>query len=949
MIFLNYAARLLFIICFSTQVFAQINLNSPLPVDPDVKIGKLSNGLTYYIRKNEKPAKKIELRLVVNAGSVLEENNQLGLAHFMEHMGFNGSKNFPKNDLVNYLQSVGVKFGADLNAYTGFDETVYILPISSDKPEVVEKGFTVLEDWAFNNLMDKNEIEKERGVVLEESRLSKGSNERMRRQYFPQLFNGSKYAERLPIGKDSILKTFKPELLQQFYKEWYRPNLMAVIVAGDIDVATAEQKIKEHFGSYKNPEHLVERPAIIPITQRTQPQAMVVTDDEATNTILQIFNYVRPDKPAATWADYKKLVEENLMTSLINQRLQELTQRENPPFNFAGTNMGPFIRGYKAFISFAVLGNNSPQEAVDALIAETERARQYGFLKSELERAKADLLNQTQTEYSERNKLESGTYVSEYIDNFLEGTPIPGVANRYQFIKDILPSITVDSINAVAKDMPRNNNAFALVLAPSNRRDKLPGNDALMNAIVAASNKPVKPYEEKAIAVKLLDKEPAAGKVVKSTKNAALGTTDLTLSNGITVTLKPTNFKNDQIVMDAWRLGGFNKFPLADKENAQYAANIVTQMGVKNLTPTDLQKFLSGKTASVHPYINNNEEGIEGASSIPDFETFLQLTYLYFTQPRRDETLFHSFVKKQKGSLQFLRQNPQVYFQDTLTKIVYNNNPWANSIPTEDTFDRLNLDRSLAIYNQIYSNAYGMHFTFVGNTDSVKIIPLLEKYLGSLPAAPKENKDKDNGVRPVRGVVNATIKRGKEAQSVITTLFSGPTTYSTQDELAFRALIEVLNIKVVEKLREEMSGIYGGGFYGAIEKRPYVHYTISSRIPCGPENVDKLTEALLGLIKTAQQKGIDQKDLDKVKETWRKQYGVNIQENEFWLQSLSSAWIDKRNPMEILQYQKMIAALTPQQLQKTAQKYFDFKNYVKAVLYPENAAANDANKPAKPF
>ncbi|HVG42803.1 MAG TPA: pitrilysin family protein, partial [Chitinophagaceae bacterium] len=393
---------------FSAAGFTQIDLSKKIPVDPTVKVGKLPNGLTYYIKKNVKPEKKIELRLAVNTGSVLEDPDQLGLAHFMEHMNFNGSKNFPKNELVDYLQKIGVKFGADLNAYTSFDETVYILPITSDDPKIIEKGFTVLEDWAFNNLMDKAEIEKERGVVLEESRLSKGSQERMMRLYFPALFNGSMYAERLPIGKDSILKTFKPETLQRFYKQWYRPNLMAVVVVGDIDPAVAEKKIKDHFGKFQNPPNAKARPSIIPIKQRTKPEAMVLTDEEATNTVLQVFNFVKPATPVTTWADYRTTIVEGLLSSLINQRLQELTQKESPPFVFGGTSMGEFIRGYKAFTSFAVLSSGTVQDAADALIAETERARQFGFLPTELERAKASLMNATERAYTERNKSESG-------------------------------------------------------------------------------------------------------------------------------------------------------------------------------------------------------------------------------------------------------------------------------------------------------------------------------------------------------------------------------------------------------------------------------------------------------------------------------------------------------------------------------------------------------------
>lgn len=449
--------QLLLTLCgwlFSAALFAQFNPQSPIPMDSRVKMGKLSNGLTYYIQKNPKPEKKVELRLVVNTGSVLEDEDQQGLAHFMEHMGFNGSKNFPKNELVNYLQKTGVKFGADLNAYTSFDETVYILPIPSDNPETVEKGFMVLEDWAFNNLMDKAEIEKERGVVLEESRLRKGANERMSRQYFPKLFFGSQYASRLPIGKDSILQHFKPEALQRFYKQWYRPELMAVMVVGDIDPAVAEQKIKTHFGKAKNPAGAPKRPAIMPIQNRKAPEALVLTDEEATNTILQVYNYVKPDEKLATWADYRKNMVENLTTSLINQRLDELSQKENPPFLFAATSFGSFVRGYRAFNSFAVLAGGTSQQAVDALMQETERARKYGFLPAELERAKANFMNGVEQMNKERDKMESGRIVQGYVQHFLEGRPVLDPADRYKYVQAVLPTITLEEVNAFAKGMP---------------------------------------------------------------------------------------------------------------------------------------------------------------------------------------------------------------------------------------------------------------------------------------------------------------------------------------------------------------------------------------------------------------------------------------------------------------------------------------------------------------
>ncbi|MCG2617637.1 insulinase family protein [Terrimonas sp. NA20] len=930
----------------SSASFAQYKLTDPVPLDPTVKTGTLPNGLRYYIRKNPKPEKKVELRLALNAGSVQENDNQRGLAHFMEHMGFNGSKHFPKNELVDFLQKTGVDFGADLNAYTSFDETVYILSLPTDEPGMLEKGFTVLEDWAFNNLLDKDEVEKERGVVLEESRLSKGSWERMSRQYFPKLLNGSKYAERLPIGKDTVLKTFSYATLKDFYTKWYRPNLMAVIVVGDIDPAQAEKDIIAHFGKAKNPANAPARAALTPIKPRTAPEAIVLTDEEATNTTVQIYNYVKPATPVKTWADYRNGIIEGLVSSLIGQRLSELAQKENPPFIFGGTSFQQFIRGYSTLSSFAVIGQGTAQEAINALMAETNRARQFGFLESELNRTKSSLLNGAEKAFNEKDKSESGQIIFQYVNNFLQGTATPGVENRYKFLQQVLPTITLAEVNAVAKKMPGTENAFAMIQAPAKMKDKLPDNAGLLSALVAANKQAVTAYQEKAVATKLLDKEPVPGKILSETVNEKLGTTDITFENGVTVTLKPTTHKNDEIMMDAWRWGGFGKFALADKENAENAAILVNQMGIADMTPTDLRKFMAGKTAFVSPYINDNEEGIEGRSSVKDLETFFQLTYLYLTQPRKDVALFKSFVTKQKAQLEFVKQNPESFFSDTVSKIAYNNNPWAPGIPSPEDYDKISLDKSFAIYNELFSNAYGMHFTFVGKLDGAEVKPLLLKYIASLPAKPKDVSFKDNGVRLTAGPRTINIQRGKESQSFINLMFEGPIEDTREAKMQLNALVEAINIKITEKLREEMSGIYGGGLYGQVVKRPYLHYTVSANIPCGPENVGKLTDSLYALIKHVQEKGLEQKDLDKVKETWKKQYRVGVQNNNYWLSALSNSWINKEDPENILTFEQKVDALTLEDIQAAAKKFLPLDKAVKAVLYPESVKIPDEPKKA---
>ncbi len=933
-----FSLGLLFFLCgmisFKTG-FSQFNLTSKLTIDPNVKIGKLSNGLTYYIRKNVKPEKKVQLRLAINAGSILEDADQQGLAHMMEHMNFNGSTHFPKNELVSYLQSIGVQFGADLNAYTGFDETVYILPIPTDDSLKVDKGFTILEDWAGNATLSVEEIDKERGVVLEESRLGKGANERMRNKYFPLLLNGSKYSERLPIGKDSILKNFKAESLIRFYKTWYRPNLMAVIVVGDIDPAYAEKEIIKHFSHFKNPANAKPRPKEIAIAERKVAASMVLTDKEQPRNILQVFNYVEKDKTISTWNDYRESIIENLFNTIISQRFSEMTQQPNPPFIFGTATFGGFIRGYRSFMNIALLNDRPVKDAIDALITGTESVKKYGVLPTELERAKSSLLNQIESAYKDKDKTESAELVGVYLNNFLTNSPAIGISDKTNFIKQILPTISLTEVNALTKRMETTQGKFSLLMASDKSKNPLPTDKELNALIDAAHLIPVKAYEEKAVAKTLLDKAPIAGKVVNETLNKALGTINWELNNGITISIKQTDFSNDEIKMDAWRWGGITKYPVEDKMNVTIATTAIQVMGIRDLSPTDLRKFLSGRTVSATPYLNPNDEGIEGSSSVKDFETFLQLVHLYFTQPRLDSSLFKGFISSQKSSIENMKANPNFYFADTLNKIQYKDHPWAPNFPSAADYDNINLARAFAIYKEIYGNAYGMHFTFVGNIDPIKAKPLIESYLGSLPGTAKEIKFNDVGLRPVKGLVEAYVNKGAAKQSRVTIIFSGESKYSLDESLKLDALTEVLNIKIIETLREQMSGIYGGGMRGSLINRPYNNYNITIGFPCGPENVDKLTTALFKILNDAIEKGIEQKDLDKVKETLKKQNQDRLTRNEFWLDALSKAFIEKDDPTWHLEYTQKVDALTTNELQQLAKKYFDMKNYIKAVLNPE--------------
>jgi zinc protease len=916
-----------------TLAIAQ-NVNDPLPKDPKVIKGKLANGLTYYIRPNAKPENKVELRLAVNTGSIMEDESQQGLAHFMEHMNFNGTKNFQKNELVSYLQSIGVQFGADLNAYTSFDETVYILPIPTDKKGNLDKGFQIIEDWAHNALLTDKDIDDERGVVLEESRLGKGADDRMMLKYLPKLMVGSHYAERLPIGKDDILKTFKYDEIRRFYKDWYRPDLQAVAIVGDIDSATAMTYIMKHFAGLKNPAKEKERKTF-DVPARTKAEAMVLTDKEATNYQLQIIYPSQVAKKQKTVGDYRRSIEEQLVQTMINRRLSDLTKSSNPPFPYAAVNYGEeWARGYEDFSAFALFGDKGPEQAINALTAELVRAKEYGFNNSELEVAKKNLMSSIEKIYNERNTTESGNYVSEYVRNFLTDEPIPGIENEYQYYKKFLPSIQLAELNAIAKEWMSSANTFTLVTGPDGNT-KLPDDAAMLAMTEKGLQQKVEPLEEKKVSTELVTKKPTPGKVVSQEKDEALGTTTYTLSNGVKVTIKPTEYKSDEILMSGIKKGGTNNYGVADKSNAKYAVAVAAAMGFGDFTPSDLDKATAGKPVSVKMGMQNIQDQITGNSNVKDFETMLQLLYLRLTAPRTDEGLFKAFVDKQKTQIQFLTQNPQIGFFDTTLTVLYHNNPLAPSpFPKAKEFDELSMNRALQIYKNEYTHADGYHFFFVGNIDAATALPLIETYIGSIPSENKQPEFTDNGVRPVPGMMN--VKKGTEKQSFIVASYNGEAPYSEDFKMKAEAVAEVLNIKVIEELREKLGSIYTGGYYANVTKFPYAHYSIGMQLPCGPENVDKLLVAANEEIKNLKEKGPEQKDVDKVKNQWKEAHRTEVKENKYWTDALTDVLFWGTDKSSVLQYEQQVDKLTPAAIQDAAKQMFKGNNGFTSVLYPEN-------------
>ncbi|WP_308807731.1 M16 family metallopeptidase [Pseudoduganella aquatica] len=915
---------------------AEINLSAQLPMAPEVKVGKLANGLTYYIKKNAKPEQKLELRLVVKAGSILEDDDQRGLAHFTEHMAFNGSTNFKRHELVSYLQSIGVKFGADLNAYTSFDETVYMLPIPTAKKENIETGFKVLQDWAGGLSLNEADIDSERGIVLEEMRIGKGLGDRMNKVLMPKLFNGSRYAERLPIGLEDTLKNFKPEAIKRFYRDWYRPDLMAVIVVGDIEPAEAEKLVQSHFGQLKNPEQPRPR-AYAPIQSRAYSESLVFLDKESPANMLYIRYAIEPYKEHTDFAGYRQKLVEGMVMSMLGQRMNELTQQAEPPFIQGGGAMGKVAHGYQSFSALAVLGKGGPQPAISALVQESERARQFGFTASELERIKKGMLRQVERVYNERDKSESATFAAEYSRNFLVNESMPGIANEYAYTTELVPGITLDEVNAAARKLlPADQHKLVVYMGNEKSDQPAPKGEELLAAVNAAEMVAVQAQAEKVYATSLMAKPPKAGTIVKETVNKALGLTELTLGNGVKVVLKPTDFKNDQVLMGAHRFGGQSLYDAKDMFNARYASTIVAQMGLLGYTPTDMQKILAGKTAVSGASIATLSEGLRGSSGSNDVETMLQLAHLEFTQPRKDEALYASFIGKQRELARNALLTPEAVFGDTLTATLYNNHPLAPRAPRVEDFDQIQLDRVMEIYKERFASAKGFTFYLVGSFDVARIKPLIATYLASLPAPAIVADYKDPGIRPVKGVVKQEVYKGSEQKSTVALVFTGEAKYTEEAQMQMQAMLEVLNIKLIETLREKMGVIYGGQIGGGLSKRPYGSYQIQTSLPCAPQNTGKVIAATMELIRKMQDEGPDPADLAKVKENWNTSYRKALRENGYWLSRLQGAAVNGTDPANsILKYEQRVAAIKPSDLQAAAKRYFNMENYLQMVLYPE--------------
>ena len=833
-------------------VAAASPLDATVPLDPAVRHGVLNNGLSYYIRANGRPEKRAELRLVVDAGSILETDEQRGLAHFVEHMAFNGTKRFEKQELVNYVERIGMRFGPDLNAYTSFDETVYMLDVPTDDAKIVDTAFQILGDWASAVSFDEAEIDKERGVVVEEWRLGRNAGQRISDKQVPLVFHGSKYAERLPIGIKEVLEKAPPEQLRRFYRDWYRPDLMAVIAVGDFDPAQIETLIRREFEGLPKPVSAPPRTEYS-IPDHAQTLTSVATDPEASWISVEV-DFKRPPVEYRTVGDMRQSLVDHLYDSMLNARLGELAREANPPYQMAYAGAGPLGRSKSAYRMHAQVNSGGVERALTTLLTEAKRVERHGFTETELARAKTNALRSIDRQYEDREKLDSERFIWQFVKHFLEDRPAPSIEWSRDLYHQHLPGITLAEVNARAGQWITEANRVILVSGPDKKEAAIPDEARLLAVFEDANRLEVTPWVDRVRDEPLVAREPKGGKVIEETKYADVGVTRWKLSNGAVVLLKPTDFKNDEVLIRGWSPGGRSLSSEAIDVSARISAQAVNQMGAGNFDPTELRKALTGKAAFVSPFIAELNEGIQGSASPKDLETAFQLLYLRFTGARKDEKAFSSAMSTLRGQLEQREAAPEYWFSKKMNETLTLDHPRRRTMTAADLASA-DLDRALAFYRDRFADASDFEFTIVGSFDLASIRPLVEKWIGGLPSTGRRETWRDFGVKEPAGVQKVKMERGIAPRSTVRLVFHGDAKWGLDESHQLQSLADILRIRLREELREDRGGVYGVGVGGGLTRWPEEEYSFNISFSADPARVDELVAAVLDEIRKLKAEG----------------------------------------------------------------------------------------------
>lgn len=909
-----------------------------IPMNPDLTMGTLDNGLTYYIQKNTEPAKRADLYMVTRTGSAAEDDDQQGLAHFTEHMAFNGTTHFPKDELIDYLQKAGVRFGADLNAYTSFNETVFQLPLPTDNAELFTQGFTILADWAAHITFEGDEIDQERGVILEEDRQrGKDAGERMREQLMPVLLANSRYGQRIPIGKVDILKTFKYEAIKRYYHDWYRPDLQAVIVVGDIDVAQVEALIKKNFGDLKNPKK--ERAHVsYPLPMANSPVAKIVTDPEYAYYVATVF-YRHQGGVTKTKKDLRAQICASMINDMFRQRIQEITQSGQAPFVQASGRYGAYQGGLgnaEAFTLTAVAKDAaSLEESMKGILTEAYRMKKYGFTASELERVKTANLASIERAYNERDKTSSGSLVKQYVQHFTTGSPYPGTTYYYEFFNEVMPLITVQEVNAMA-DTLMNENITAIIQASSKQAEDLPDEKTYLSWLTD-KGLTIEPYQDDVADGELLTELPKPGSITSEKAVPALGATEWQLSNGIRVVVKPTDFKNDQVLIYAFSPGGSS---LADDDvylSASIAPRIIGSSGAGAYTNVQLNKLLSGKQINISPYIATDFEGITGSSTPKDLESALQLMWLYVTNPRLDTAVFRVTVDQYRVNLSGRDVQPTAIYKDTIQAVMSNYNPRSKT-PTVKDLDALDPQFMYRFYKDRFKDTNDFTFVFVGNLDLEALKPLVAQYIASLPAAGRQETYVDHHIAPVKGPVVKKVYKGLEEKSIVSMFYYGTYDYSLKNNVMLDLIESALSTKLTQRLREKESGAYSPSVKTSYSKFPNEDFTCTIQYSCDPTKAQQLIDATRDEVRKIREEGVTADDIEKFVAQQKRQMEIHERENDYWAGYLRLVYNGAYTPDYRVAYLAMLDTLTPEMTVAYARAFLQANSLKEFILYPENSA-----------
>ena len=924
---------LILLIISITGYCQNFDLKSSVILDPKVRTGVLDNGMKYYICGNKLPEKRGEFYIVTNIGAIQEDDDQNGLAHFAEHMAFNGTKNYPKKSLLNYLETIGVKFGENVNAGTGVEQTMYNLSnVPLTREGIIDSSLLILHDWAHYISFEPQEIDLERGVIREEWRQYGSAEERMGNELDPIVFKDSKYAKRNVIGDTAVINHFKYETIRNFYNKWYRPDLQAIVLVGDFDVDAIEAKVKKLFSSIPK----VENPAFkeeFQVPDNKEPLIGIASDKEATATTISVYFKHNNIKPADKNLGFMRIqYVRNFINSMFGQRMNELSRKENAPFVFAYCYYSGFTRTKDAYIGYTQAQPNQGIKALTAILTEMERMKLYGFTAGEFERAKANYFRTLESRYMDRNKRKNNEIVYPIITNFLTNNPNPGIEFEYGFAKEIVPTITLEEINNTAKQYVTVENTIVTVTGPARSDITLPTEKEILNVIATYKSAKIDPYVDNLSGKKLLEKLPPAGKVTATAENTNLGTKEWTLSNGMKVIIKSTDFKEDELLIRGYSEGGLSQLKDADVLSGSFLGAVVSQMGIGEFSLTDLTKMLAGKRANVSVSLGEAFENINGRTSPKDFETALQLIHLYFSKPRWNDVEFKTFMDKQKAYYQNADADPRKAFYDTINVVESNHSP--RNIPLSfSNLDKISFEKIKTIYNERFADPGSFTFQFVGKINPDEVKPLVEKYLASLPSVKRAEKYKDNGVRPPKGKVVVDFKKeNKTPRTSVYVALNGKCDFTESDRLNWLAFSHILDLRYTETIREEQGGTYGVDVYGSIEKRPEASFGLYIIFDTDPLKADMLKDIVHRELKKIVDNGPTEVDLQKAKEFFLKQRQENLKENNWWNTMIYNSTVDNINM--VTGYEEMVKALTTKSLQDYAKKVLTQGNIIEVVMRP---------------